>query len=254
MNDAFEKIKWANKRIDQLKVAIDGFIKLNPYSVRGKRNPQTQEPIYYLARKDDIPPDIVLLAGDVLQNLRTALDYAIVALAPAAMKSDRKLGFPIFESIPPPPDDEAKFAGKVGCLRHEAQDYIKQIKPYKGGNRVLWRLHELNIRDKHRLLFSAGLVIQGFNVGQHLRVTREVIAGGAVEDMWIQPRGILIVHNVGDEILRDTPNAKMNEDIQLESTVAFNEPGVSEGEPIEIVVRESLNWTQGIILDLAKYL
>ena len=42
-------------------------------------------------------------------------------------------------------------------MRKDAVDAIDAIKPYKGGNDTLWRLHGLNNIDKHRLLITVGL-------------------------------------------------------------------------------------------------
>jgi len=39
-------------------------------------------------------------------------------------------------------------------MRPEAIEAIDALKPYGGGNDLLWRLHELNNSDKHRLLFT----------------------------------------------------------------------------------------------------
>src|SRR3954447_19322714 len=39
-------------------------------------------------------------------------------------------------------------------VRSEAVKAIDALKPYKGGNDLLWRIHELDIIDKHRHLFS----------------------------------------------------------------------------------------------------
>ena len=80
MSDFYLKIDWANKHIEELHSALDAFIATNPYVVSEKRNPQTGEHIYYAAKVTPVPPGILLISGDILQNLRTALDYLICHL------------------------------------------------------------------------------------------------------------------------------------------------------------------------------
>jgi hypothetical protein len=36
-----------------------------------------------------------------------------------------------------------------------AKAHIDNLRPYKGGNQLLWRIHELDNIDKHRTLFTA---------------------------------------------------------------------------------------------------
>lgn len=48
-----------------------------------------------------------------------------------------------------------------------AQKIVTDLKPYKGGNKTLWKLHELNRIDKHRLLVAASASLRSFNINQH---------------------------------------------------------------------------------------
>src|SRR6266567_2648133 len=112
------KIEWAEHRINDFKVALDAFKKTNPYGVSSRRDPKTKQVIYYIVEAYPIPPGTRLLAGDVLQNLRTALDYLaceLVTVNHGTVTSNT--GFPVF-------DDPAKFqsgvGGKVKGMRQEA--------------------------------------------------------------------------------------------------------------------------------------
>jgi len=257
MDGAKAKVKWAEKRIKELDSAIDSFLnpvgRLKPYSIGIKRDSQTGEIIYHLASREIVPNDIVLLAGDVLQNLRSALDYAVCSLTVANGKSvSSQTGFPIFDHAPASPDDQSLLTRKIGGAGKEAIDYILQTKPYEGGNQALWRLHALNIRDKHRLLLTAGVALGDFNVGQHLRATR--LARGFVSDYWITVGQPWILRNVGETFLIDTSHVKENDNVQFKFDVAFDELGVAEGEPIKIELGKALNWVTGIVLDLGNFL
>jgi diadenosine tetraphosphatase ApaH/serine/threonine PP2A family protein phosphatase len=38
----------------------------------------------------------------------------------------------------------------------EAMNIVESLKPFKGGNEVLWRIHALDIVDKHRIIVPVG--------------------------------------------------------------------------------------------------
>ena len=102
-------------------------------------------------RLPELPFDILALAGDALQNLRTALDHLMFHLAivagVATSKQLRRIAFPIFENKQA---YEAEIGGKVALLRPAAQKAIELIEPYDGGKgEILWRLHSANNWDKH---------------------------------------------------------------------------------------------------------
>lgn len=104
----------------------------------------------------------VCLAGDVIHNLRAALDHLAQQLALAhtptlTEKELRLVEFPIAET-------SAKYkqskAGKVKGIHPDAIKGIDLLKPYGDGDgefsTLLWRLHDLDIIDKHRTLFTFG--------------------------------------------------------------------------------------------------
>jgi hypothetical protein len=64
-------------------------------------------------------------------------------------------GFPIVED---PTEYKALSAGKVKGMNQTAIDKIEALKPYKGGNDALWKIHRLNITDKHQLLLAVGSI------------------------------------------------------------------------------------------------
>jgi hypothetical protein len=96
--------------------------------------------------------DVVVIAGEVVHSLRSALDHLawqLVEVAGNMPTSDTM--FPIAKDINA---YESSKIGKVKGMRSEAVKAIDALKPYKGGNDLLWRIHELDIIDKHRHLFS----------------------------------------------------------------------------------------------------
>jgi hypothetical protein len=129
------------------------------------RDPKTgvpPHPITFLGNPDfkTVPTlsfDVVAISGDLIHNLRSALDHLAQQLvfvgSPHLTTStiSRHIGFPIAKSVT---DYETIKAGKVEGMRPEAKEAIDRLKPYKGGNDPLWRVHELDNIDKHRALFT----------------------------------------------------------------------------------------------------
>lgn len=63
----------------------------------------------------------------------------------------RQIEFPIAETSE---KYEAYKLKKMKRMLPEATEAIDRLKPYKGGNDALWRIHELDNIDKHRALFT----------------------------------------------------------------------------------------------------
>ena len=103
-----------------------------------------------------IPFDALAGAGDIIQNLRSALDHLAFQLftvgSPGKLPSNR-LCFPISKSAD---IYEAEKGRKVEGMREDAKKAIDALQPYKGGNPMLWMLHELNNIDKHNFLLTQG--------------------------------------------------------------------------------------------------
>lgn len=100
-----------------------------------------------------LPFDAIATAGDIVHNLRSALDHLAyqLVLVGSGKEPSRRVEFPIAKDFA---TYEAEKARKVQGMRPLAIKAIDNVKPYKGGNGPLWRIHELDNIDKHRTLFS----------------------------------------------------------------------------------------------------
>jgi hypothetical protein len=80
MRNIYSKVNRANRHIEELHRSIRRFIDTSPYKIRRKLDPRTGEAVYYLAEAPAVPDEMALIAGDVLQNLRSTLDHLAWAL------------------------------------------------------------------------------------------------------------------------------------------------------------------------------
>ncbi len=150
------KAERAHKYLDELEIEVAAFLQSNPCKITTRLDPKTQELAYYAASVTEFPPSKVAVAADLLQNLRSALDYLVYELVVNAGHSPtRNTGFPIFGSLA---IYKAQASEKVRGVCQEAIDVIDSLKPYKDGNNDLWCLSALNNVGKHRLLRTVALV------------------------------------------------------------------------------------------------
>src|SRR5208283_3271512 len=105
-----------------------------------------------------IPVDVISAAGDIVHNLRSALDhlaYQLAEVGTPGKEPSRRVEFPIAKDAA---TYKAEKARKVEGIRPEAVKVIDALQPYKGGcnGDALWRIHELDNIDKHRAHFRVG--------------------------------------------------------------------------------------------------
>jgi hypothetical protein len=161
-----QKIERADKHVSDLNAAIEAFYSTNPYEVGIKHNGQTGKLVHYMVRVDPVPAHIVMVTGDVLNNLRSALDHLaqqLYLVGSGSTTSTSKTSFPITETREV---FEKIFKSKVDGMKADAKDAIRAVEPYGGGKGdALWRLHQLNNIDKHRIILTAWSTMRSMDMG-----------------------------------------------------------------------------------------
>jgi len=233
------KVERAKHHVQDLKGAIESFFAANPYEVGTKRNPETRQLIYYVVRVKDVPPMVNVIAGEVLQSLRSALDhlaYQLVLVGTGQAGPFHYVYFPICDSAE---EYESKKLRQIKGMRQNAIEAIDAVKPYKGGNDTLWRLHKLNIVDKHRLLVTVGSQMRSVDLGAHMASLMKKSTGiefPAISAFFraapTDPLAPFEPLKAGEELFIDGPDAEPNEHMQFRFEVSLSEPGVLQGEPI----------------------
>ncbi|MGA8493511.1 MAG: hypothetical protein WB711_24030 [Terriglobales bacterium] len=150
------KIKRAYQHLDELEYAILSSDEVHFNSVGMKFDSETGSPSLEITPLILYDPDTPAIAGDVIHNLRSALDhltFQLVEVGGARQGKMHDIRFPIF------PTSESYEAGKmrkIEGMRREAIEAIDRLKPYKGGNDALWLLSKLDNTDKHSFFLSIG--------------------------------------------------------------------------------------------------
>jgi hypothetical protein len=256
IEDVVSKIKWADNHIQHFRTAAVEFMRKNPYSVVVEVDPNVGNKIYNLTKVTPIPPNIRLIAGDAIQNMRSALDYLACGLVRVATKAEpsKYVGFPISDSMPTSREEKAAFARQVKGMRKEAIDAIKAIKPYKGGDDTLWRLHRLNIIDKHRLLMAAGTCVTLVDPRFMTKLRDYLITGNEPLPGVTRPLKNWFPLKAGDKFSLNIMNTKVELNEEPFFEIALNEPGIAEGEVVISVLKQSLRSVQEVVGNLTRFM
>jgi hypothetical protein len=175
---------------------------------------------------------LVAVAGDIVQNLRSALDHLAYQLAEVGTPSTTPSEWVAFPIVRDPKDYEAAKARKVQGMRPEAVKAIDDLKPYKGGNDPLWRLHELNNINKHRFNFT--MFRNGLFLGD-----------GFDGHYWLQAK---------DPLFSGITHPKMNEKIDFASNETLGESEIGKSEPLLPFLHQVYGFVDALVGDFLPHL
>jgi hypothetical protein len=255
------KVTRAKEHASNLEREVRAFLDSAPYKVGARHDPLTRKLIYYVTSAQPTPDRLPLIAGDAIQNLMSALDhlaYQIVCCDTADNPPNPNwIYFPIA-------DDAAKYdakkRGKMEGARPETFDAIDALKPYQGGNHLLWKLYRLNNLEKHRLLLTVGSQAAGINLGQmlanHLGSAFRPDAVAAFESMnvFINPADKGFPLKAGFDLYIGGVDEQPNPKQQFRFAVVLSEPGIVEGKPLLETVNQLTALVEGIVTTLTPLL
>ncbi len=241
------KVERAKKHILDLEAAWDAFYQSGAYEISVNRDTNMGNYFYYLSSAKDIPQEFSLIAGDAIQNLRSALDhlaYHLVCVGKKSLGPFSYVYFPIFK-------DASKYKSmsprKVQGMRQDAIDAIGDIEPYGGGaGEILWHLNCLSKIDKHRLLLTVWSDLGGHNPlpSQYVELARQNPNTG--KGSFIPPTVRHFPLKTGD-VLLVVPESEMQENMNFILRVAFGEPEIVKGKAIIPTLHEMTNRIRRIV-------
>ena len=178
-----EKLKRANEHLMQLEGELETFQNEAPYGPISNYNAEQAKAFRDLWEKRAIPPRFPVIAGEVLQQLRSSLTYLHVALIVRdGNVPDTRSQFPIFSTKPTEPKDIARYETQVrGITRRKVLAAIKRHQPYTrrtrfDGKKWLSLLGGMSNIDKHEAVVLCIAV-----VGPRIRSTSSVPGVGGWE-------------------------------------------------------------------------
>lgn len=162
------KIQRAYAHLAELQEAIETALDSSGERFSNEFDPETKQQVYRAHGLPEIDPKWSLMVGDVLHNLRSALDHLAWQLVILDKGTPcRQTQFPVRETpfskkgdltttqLSPPIKDPKILAALEECQPYRGADGEPAILD----RNQLWWLHRLNIIDKHRLLLVVVCVL-----------------------------------------------------------------------------------------------
>lgn len=226
------KIERAKKHLMDLERELRKWRRFHNKALRAKSNfelPKEVRPVLPLS----LSFEAVAMAGDVVQNLRSALDHLAYQLVLInGKKPTRDTAFPIHEDVAAYERNKAR---KVKGMRPGAIKAIDRIKPYGGGDSFLWKLHELNNIDKHRTLFTVG-------------------ADVVFHAEWIGTLSNTFLMKASDPDFAGIFARKVEQDVKLEISKALTQSKVVEGDSLLPSLHQLVNVVENLVLSFRPLL
>jgi hypothetical protein len=176
---------------------------------------------------------------------------------------ETKIFFPISECVN---KHDAELRGKIkSILRQDIIKAIRSVEPYEGGKGngdTLWRLHKLDIIDKHRLLIAVaytfkhwGVDISWREVRQVVGETSEITAYGA-EQAWFNPLLGTVISPLeqNQPILVAEGDMEAHTKIKFAFDIALREPTVMKANPLLESLSFMADAVDNVVADFAPFL
>ena len=223
------KIARANVHLDELKRRLNDWRVSKPYPIVVEIESNSGDQLWKVGDEPIPPPDLPVI-GDILFNLRSALDHLAWQLVlKAGNVPSRRTEFPIFND----PDiwkrdAPRKMAGMNGVMK----DRIKALQPcfynHTHRKKAIWGLQDYGNTDKHRTL---------------------LIVPVSTEDMLWQPGGSPIYTHRGpvqkETILVRFADGEHQSNFHAMASIAFDAPP-SAGEDVYLTINyieHTVSWT-----------
>ena len=239
------KVERAKHHFRDLKPRYERYQEVERYRVAEYDEADTGDLVRRFEVTEQPPPLWGAIAGDCVHNLRSSLDLLVCEMVRA---NDRPVTPDTAFYIAKSADAfESGYNGKIQGTPKCAVDLIKKAEPYQGADNPFWRLHQLDIADKHKLLVPVGVAHKGTTNSYSLADVLNAYPDATTINLFDMPTaagiGIIVPKltfplDDGTEIyriparLRDNPLAQMNMNPEFSFDVAFGEVEVVEGEPL----------------------
>lgn len=247
------KIKRAKQHLDDFDQVGVRFRETNSDLIGRKEKLDIAKRAYYFT-KEPVTSDYAVWVGDVLHNLRSAIDHLAFALCvagpggrAAAEANKRQIHFPVTNG-----DSNAYKADKtrglvIALAKPGVKDLLDETEPYKGGKGdALRQLGVLNNADKHRLLVTVALHNPRPNMTSYIKN----------DPNWTE----ISLYDVntgplkaGDEIMLEPLTTKPHEDLEFAFGVALNEPEIGPMQPLQPLLPHIAEYVERIIPAFNRY-
>ncbi len=202
--DHHEKLAWSAQHLHALDREIDDFVKRHPFTARGYHRHGTREFDIIVEGMPRLPAHWPLMAGDAIQNMRTALDHVIWALIDKAPTKPNytqslKVGYPVCTTMSAYLGAGDQFP-KNGARGRQAKwvgdaalAIVDSTQPYRMGDLAdehpLAVLAAFSNEDKHRNLVASAVLATTISFRFVMQDPVPMIITGfefhGIEELWL---------------------------------------------------------------------
>jgi len=255
------KVARAKQLIDELQEAVSTFFAGKPFSVYIEDDAGTGLRLWKVKVREEIPVMWSAVVGDVVHNLRSALDLLAVQIVRHCEPTRKKFAEVQFPIASDENWFEKGLERRMGRISPDAKKVIREMKPYKGGNSRFYELSEINNIDKHRAVILVGGAQSSFGMAWELFDVYEnrEIGTGIVKSISTVPRPPKVFHIdselsqrkfpiVDGSILLSNPYRSVVDDLhEFRFDVAFGADQIFDGEFLIPTLRELCSFVETII-------
>jgi hypothetical protein len=248
------KIERAKRHIRELAKEVEAFNVSKPYEIFPEENATLGQRHWKVKVKKNPPQAWSGIVGDAIHNARAALDLLAVAVVrhdDPARASYNHVHFVIRETKD---EFEAALGKNIKGASAESRRGFEDLKPYKGGDEAFWRLHQLDIMDKHKAIIpvwarhkATGLTLDP------VKIFPSIFAG-----IKAAPVGITIGID-GSPALKDGATLHTepidfpaNKPPEFTVTIAFGEGQIVGGEPVIPALTQMCEFVEGVCATFEK--
>jgi hypothetical protein len=253
-----EKLRTANRRLQDLAPGIESFRNSKPHSIIRQDQPYgadglSSDVVYTVGALKNREPLVkwAVAAGEILYNLRSALEqsaYRLSRLHCAPSEPPGGIGFPIFTSKSrffrtnsSGAFREGSGAHQIRAMSHEAQQAILAVQPYQRMNQPedhpLAILDALMNHDKHQAPHIVASAVDDIKLRENdvrnatVRIREKRLGAFVAGDKLMRV-----------EIRRTGPNAKTDIELEFALGIAFAKDGPAAGMPFPDVLAEVVEY------------
>jgi hypothetical protein len=239
------KIERAKRHVRELEADIRAFIERNPYRIVRDQDAEAGRYVYRVHIVEDVPACLSATIGDIVHNLRSALDQLVCQLVLANRRQVRtRTGFPVGSSVK---EFETDAAGKIQGVSAVGERFIHRLKPYKGGREPFWVIHELNRLDKHKAIVPVGSAYKHVWLNLRLPVewqTEQI----SVFSFAINPGDREYPLKDGTELFICPTNFfETHNEPNFTFEVAFGEGQIVDGKPVLPAIQQLVEFVERVI-------
>lgn len=243
------KIERAKRHIVELTTEFQYFVDSQSYEIVTEDDGISGQRLYKFKRKRCIPAEWSTIIGDVIHNARAALDILMVEVVRFCDPSRNCYNHVYFVIGKSKQKFEADLTKKTKGASADAQRILARLKPYKGGNEEFYRIHQLDITDKHKAIIPVGSAHRNliFDAAEMIRKNFPEKFGSLPPTMIaLRPTNRQFPLEDGMVLFTSGIDGPFENNVQFTIEIAFGEGQILDGEPVLPALEQMCQFVEGV--------